>query len=115
MSVMTACREPRPQQQQQQQVLKETYGADAVRSAALAVLEQQFPAYSTASLREMLGAADDNLGCALDLLASLEAEHANQQRPPKAEKVPVSGTAFAAALYVFYAQCSLAHLLRPSM
>lgn len=57
-----------------QQSLKDTHGADAVRSASLAVLEQQFPAYSSASLADMLAASKDDLARALDMLAALEAE-----------------------------------------
>ncbi|CAL8462611.1 g2144 [Coccomyxa elongata] len=57
-----------------QQSLKDTHGAEAVRSASLAVLEQQFPAYSSASLADMLAASKDDLARALDMLAALEAE-----------------------------------------
>ncbi|BDA46483.1 probable polyadenylate-binding protein-interacting protein 7 at C-terminar half [Coccomyxa sp. Obi] len=57
-----------------QQSLKDTHGAEAVRSASLAVLEEQFPAYSSASLADMLAASKDDLTRALDMLAALEAE-----------------------------------------
>lgn len=57
-----------------QQSLKDTHGAEAVRTASLAVLEQQFPAYSSASLADMLAASKDDLARALDMLAALESE-----------------------------------------
>lgn len=73
----------------QQQGLKETYGSEAVQAACLAVLEQQYPAYSQSSLREMLSMNNGSLSHALDMLANLEAE-TQKQRKPKAEKTPVS-------------------------
>lgn len=55
----------------------------------MAVLEQQYPAYSQSSLREMLSMNNGSLSHALDMLANLEAE-TQKQRKPKAEKTPVS-------------------------
>lgn len=58
-------------------------GDEAFAAAALAVLEQAFPAYSGAALRDVLvGTCAGDLGRALDALARLEAEAAPAQPPP---------------------------------
>ena len=74
--------------------LKEAYGADAVTEAGLAILEQQFPAYSPAALKAMLEAASGDVASALDAMSSLEAQHSNGLSPTTPEKpqVPLSGS-----------------------
>ena len=73
--------------------LKEAYGADAVTEAGLAILEQQFPAYSPAALKAMLEAASGDVA-SLDAMSSLEAQHSNGLSPTTPEKpqVPLSGS-----------------------
>ncbi len=70
LSVLLRCREGKPPS------LKDIHGAEAVRAASLAVLEQAFPVYSAASLADMLAASKDDLARALDVIARLEAEQA---------------------------------------
>lgn len=68
--------------------LKDAYGADAVTEAGLAILEQQFPAYSRPALKELLEAAGGDVSCALDSMCFLEAEHSNRRvatRPAKSQ------------------------------
>ena len=61
--------------------LKEAYGADAVTEAGLAILEQQFPAYSPTALKAMLEAAGGDVASALDSMSSLEAQHSKGHTP----------------------------------
>ena len=49
-------------------------GPGSWHSAAVDVLEQQFPLYSRDSLHEMLDLHEGSLALALDMLAQLEAE-----------------------------------------
>lgn len=86
-----------------QQSLKDIHGAEAVRSASLAVLEQQFPAYSSASLAEMLAASKDDLGRALDILARLEAEQATA--PTGGTKGEVRGPSVSHPAFQFCTSC----------
>jgi len=69
--------------------LKETYGAEAVAEAGLAILEQQFPAYSRPALKEMLEAANCDVASALDSMSFVEAEHSNHRAANKPEKAQV--------------------------
>ncbi|CAK0756686.1 hypothetical protein CVIRNUC_002476 [Coccomyxa viridis] len=66
--------------------LKEAYGADAVTEAGLAILEQQFPAYSPTALKAMLEAAGGDVASALDSMSSLEAQHSKGFTPATSEK-----------------------------
>ena len=66
--------------------LKDAYGADAVAEAGLAILEQQFPAYSRPALKELLEAAGGDVSSALDSMSFLEAEHSNHRAPTKPAK-----------------------------
>ena len=69
--------------------LKEAYGADAVTEAGLAILEQQFPAYSRPALKELLEAAGGDVSSALDSMSFLEAEHSNHRTASKPAKSQV--------------------------
>ena len=69
--------------------LKEAYGADAVTEAGLAILEQQFPAYSRPALKELLEAAGGDVSSALDSMSFLEAEHSNHRAATKPAKSQV--------------------------
>ena len=66
--------------------LKEAYGVDAVTEAGLAILEQQFPAYSRPALKELLEAAGGDVSSALDSMSFLEAEHSNHRASTKPAK-----------------------------
>lgn len=57
--------------------------------AGLAILEQQFPAYSRAALKEIYEAAGGDVSSALDSLSSLEAEHSKGRTSIRPEKTQV--------------------------
>lgn len=69
--------------------MKEAYGAEAVTEAGLAILEQQFPAYSRPALKELLEAAGGDVSSALDSMSFLEAEHSNYRAASKPAKTQV--------------------------
>lgn len=71
--------------------LKETYGAEAVAEAGLAILEQAFPAYSRPALSEMLEAAGGDVPTALDSMSTLETEHSRDRSATRTSQPQVIG------------------------